>query len=226
MFREEERIEALAKYLEVPTSDIEVTYESSDNLFTVKSSGEEYLVVDEDEAYQAAKLDIENLIDDLGIDSFSKDFQDWIFMNCVDEDWFAEALRESTQYYVDDIEDETYGQDKYANRLIEELVDNDILSDEDLEEDEDGSLTYNGDIDDAKERYVDYLVDIAGDPIQDYIDNFGSDSFTQVCKENMLIDWDKVVEECIDVDGVAHFISRWDSIEHDLGNGLYAYRQN
>ena len=227
-FREEERIKALADYLEVPEDDIELTYESTDNLFTVKSKDEEYLVVDEDEAYQAAKLDIESLIDDLGIESFSKGFQDWIFMNAVDEDWFADALRESTQFYVDDIEEETYGQDKYANRLIEELVENDILNDGDLIADEDlgGLLTYTGDIDSLKEEYVDLLVDREDSPIDWYIDNFGSDSFSHTCKENMLIDWDKVTEECIDMDGVAHFIARWDSVEHDLGNGLYAYRQN
>jgi hypothetical protein len=149
-------------------------------------------------------------------------------MNAVDEDWFADALRESTQYYVDDIEEETYGQDKYANRLIEELVENGILGDDDLEEDEDlgGLLTYTGDIDSLKEEYVDLLVDREDNPIEYYINNFGSDSFTDVCKENMLIDWDKVAEECIDVDGVAHFIARYDGEEHDLGDGLYAYRQN
>lgn len=228
--KEVERIKALANYLEVEEEDIEVTYDSTDNLFTVKSSGEEYLVVDEDEAYELAKEDIRNLIDDLGIESFSEGFREWIYNNAVDSDWFEEALREMEYNYVYDIEEETYGQDKYANRLIEELVDAGILNDEDLvpedEEDEDSLLTYDGDLDSLKEEYVDYLVDRAGDPIEYYVDNFGSDSFTQVCEQNMLIDWDKVAEECIDVDGVAHFLSCYDGVEHDLGDGLFAYRQN
>jgi hypothetical protein len=28
------------------------------------------------------------------------------------------------------------------------------------------------------------------------------------------------------MDGIAHFIARYDGEEHDLGNGLYAYRTN
>ena len=230
MFREEERINALANYLETSEDDIELTYDSSDNLFTVKSTGEEYLVVDEDEAYQAAKLDIESLIEDIGIDSFSKDFQQWIFDNCIEADWFEDALVESYEYYVADIEEETYGQDKFENRLIEELYENGLLTDADFSLDENSELDYmtlmpEVDLDSLKDKYVEYLVDNAGDPIEYYIDNFGSDSFTDVCKSNNLIDWDKVVEECIDVDGIAHFIARYDSEEHDLGNGLYAYRQ-
>ena len=37
---------------------------------------------------------------------------------------------------------------------------------------------------------------------------------------------DKIVDEAIKWDGIAHFISRYDGKEIDLGNGLYAYRQN
>lgn len=231
MAREEERIKALANYLEVEEEDIEVTYDSTDNLFTVKSSGEEYLVVDEDEAYELAKQDIESLVDDIGLDSFTLSFREWIYNNAVDRDWFEDALRESQEYYVNDIEEETYGQDKFANRLIEELYENGFLTDADFSLDENGELDYmtlmpEVDLDQLKEEYVDYLVENAGDPIEYYVDNFGSDSFTQVCEQNMLIDWDKVADECIDVDGVAHFLARYDGIEHDLGDGLFAYRQN
>ena len=231
MVKLEERIKALANYLEVSEDDIELTYDATDNVFTVKSTNEEYLVVDEDEAYQAAKLDIENLIDDIGIDSFSEGFQEWIFMNAVDGDWFADALRESEEYYVNDLEEETYGQDKFENRLIEELYENGLLTDADFSLDENSELDYmtlmpEVDLDSLKEEYVDLLVEREYNPIDWYINSFGSDSFSQVCRENMLIDWDKVTEECIDVDGVAHFIARYDSVEHDLGDGLYAYRQN
>ena len=81
------------------------------------------------------------IIDDLGLESFTESFRDWIYNNATDTGWFEDALRESQEFYVEDIEEETYGQDKYANRLIEELVDAGILDDEDLvpedEEDED-----------------------------------------------------------------------------------------
>ena len=189
-----------------------------------------FLVVTEEEAREEAKESILSLIDDLGLESFTESFRDWIYNNATDTGWFEDALRESQQYYVDDIEEETYGQDKYANRLIEELVDAGILGDEDLvpedEEDEDSLLTYDGDLDSLKEEYVDYLIDRAGDPIEYYVDNFGYDSMKDVVESNNLIDWDLVVDECIDMDGIAHTLAVYDSMEHELGNGLYAYRQN
>ena len=59
----EEKKEALAKYLEIDEETLtETTYD--DNTFETED-GEEYLVVDEDEAYKYAKDDIKEFIDDL-----------------------------------------------------------------------------------------------------------------------------------------------------------------
>lgn len=224
----QERINALAEYLDISPEDIKEGYR--ENLFEVDEGSREYLVVTEDEAREEAKESILSLIDDLGLESFTESFRDWIYNNATDTGWFEDALRELEESYVEDIEQETYGQDKYANRLIEELVDAGILGDEDLvpedEEDEDSLLTYDGDLDSLKEEYVDYLIDRAGDPVEYYVDNFGYDSMKDVVESNNLIDWDLVADQCIEEDGIAHNLSTYDGKELDLGDGLFAYRMN
>ena len=37
---------------------------------------------------------------------------------------------------------------------------------------------------------------------------------------------DEVVDQCIYLDGIAHFIATYDGKEHELGNDLFAYRTN
>lgn len=207
-FSEEDRAKALAEYLDIDVEDITNTY---DNVFET-TDGEEYYVVDENEAYQLAKEDIENLFDDLGLDSFTESFQQWILDNAVEDNgWFSDALREMEESYVEDIKYE--GED----RLIEELIDAEIVeSAEEYHEDEEG----------AEEKYVEYLIENAGDPVEFYRDNFGEKEFSDIVKDNNFIDIDAVAEECINVDGIAHFIARYDGDELDLGNGLFAYRIN
>lgn len=205
-FDEDERINALAEYLNIDPSEISNIY---DNEFETPEG--DYLVVDEDEARQLAKDDIENLYDDLGLESFTPGFRDWIIMNALDNDWFEEAVRESMESYVNDIAYED-------GRLEEELLDAGIITEEDIE---------NGyDEDSAREEFVEKLVYDAGDPVDYCGDNFGWDWVSKAATENNLIDMDEVVEQCIYEDGIAHFIARYDGDEIELGNGLYAYRTN
>lgn len=224
-FDEDERIQALAEYLGIDPSEISNIY---DNEFETPEG--DYLVVDEDEAKQLARDDIENLFDDLGLDSFTPDFKDWIIMNALDNEWFEDAIKESYEYYVEDIEDEASSMG-YENRLIEEMHDHQVLSDDDFEIGEDGepdlsTLSDDVDIDSLKEEFVDLLVESAGNPVEYCGDNFGWDWVTQAATQNYLIDMDEVIDQCIYMDGIAHFIARYDGKEHDLGNGLYAYRTN
>lgn len=217
---DESRAKALSDYLDVDVDTIRNTY---DNTYETED-GEEYLVVDEDEAYDLAKESIESFIDELGISGFTEGFQDWIKMNALDTDWFKDALRESEEFYVDDIESES--SDTYANRLIEEMVDAGILDESDLDED---GLDVNSDvdIDDKKSEYVDYLVENAGDPFDWYIDNFGERGLDTLIKEGTVsIDTDAVVDEAIDWDGIAHQLATYDGEEIELDDGWYAYRTN
>ena len=203
---EDDRIKALAEYLGIDTSEISNTYD-----YEYETPEGDYLVVTEDEAEALAKEDIRNIYDDLGLESFTPDFRDWIIMNALDNDWFEEAVRESMESYVDNIAYED-------GRLEEEMLEAGIITEEDIE---------NGyDEDSAREEYIDTLVEGAGDPVDYCGDNFGWDWVSKVATENNLIDMDEVVDQCIYMDGVAHFISRYDGKEIELENDLYAYRTN
>lgn len=222
---DEERIPALANYLNIPEDEIEHLWD-----YEYQTSEGDYLVVTEEEAEELAKEDIRNLYDDLGLESFTPSFRDWIIMNALDNDWFEEAVRESYEYYVEDIEDEASSMG-YDNRLIEEMHDHQVLSDDDFEIDEDGEpnlseLKEDIDIDDLKEEFVDLLVEEAGNAVEYCGDNYGWDWVTKMATQNNLIDMNEVVDQCIYEDGVAHFIARYDGDEHELENGLYAYRTN
>lgn len=206
-FDEEQKLLALAKYLGCDADECEAP---GGNQF-ITPDGCEYYVVTEEEAEQLAREDIENLFDELGLDSFTDYFRSWIINNALDQEWFKEAVEESTIAYVDDIGYED-------GRLEEELLDRGIITEDDIAD--------GYDVDKAKEEYVEALMS----DIDDYVEycgfNFGWDWVTQVATRERLIDMDAVVEQCIMEDGIAHFISRYDGEEHDLGNGLFAYRTN
>jgi hypothetical protein len=206
-FGEDERAQALAQFLGCDVSEVSCI----DRYEFDAPNGESYYVVDEEEAEQLAKEDIENLFDELGLESFTEYFRGWIIENALDKDWFEECVRESTESYVNDIEYED-------GRLQDELLAHGVITEEDIES--------GYDVDDAKERYVELLME----DIDDYVEycgfNFGWKWVSEVAERENLIDMDVVVEQCIYEDGVAHFIARYDGEEHDLGNGLFAYRNN
>lgn len=224
-FDEDDRINALAAYLNIDPSEISNTYD-----YEYETPEGDYYVVTEEEAEELAKEDIRNLYDDLGLESFTSSFRDWIIMNALDNDWFEEAVRESYESYVEDIEDEASSMG-YDNRLIEEMHDHQVLSDDDFEEDEDGepdlrNLKDYVDIDSAKEEFIDLLVENAGNAVDYCGDNYGWDWVAEMASQHNLIDLEEVVDQCIYEDGIAHFIARYDGDEIELENGLYAYRTN
>lgn len=195
----DDKRKALADHLNVNVEDVVQTYD--ENNFEVQSTGEEYIVADYDTTYDLAEQDVINTIDDLGIDAFTPYFQEWIMDYAVNEDWFKDALAESQRYYYEDMDEDEF---------IEVCKENDISPDDD--------------------NAIDELVDIYLDGIDDYVDEFksiyGDSEFSTAVKENDLIDLDKVVEEAIRVDGIAHFIARYDGEEIELSDDLFAYRTN
>ena len=224
-FDDDEKIQALAKYLNIDPSEITNIYD-----YEFETPEGDYYVVTEEEAEELAKEDIRNLYDDLGLESFTSSFRDWIIMNALDNDWFEEAVRESYEYYVEDIEDEASSMG-YENRLIEEMHDHQVLSDDDFVVGEDGepdltTLNDDVDIDYLKEEFVDLLVENAGNAVDYCGDNYGWDWVAEMASQHNLIDLEEVVDQCIYEDGIAHFIARYDGEEIELENGLYAYRTN
>lgn len=213
----QDKINALATFKGVSPS--EVAFEGNDaeypeiwDEFSV--DGESYIVLTEDEADQALHDDIENFIDDVGIESFSPDFFEWIKDNALDQDWFSEVCRESEEAYAYDIAYED-------GRLEEECVDAGIISSDDL--DDEGH--YNGDLDLSAE-YAEYLYDQVdsdynGDFVQWYVDNFGS---LRDIMDRVSYDLDAIVEEVKDWDGYNN-LARYDGEEH-MQDDFYIFRQN
>ena len=215
MPRYEDRVNALASYLEVNPSTITDGY--TENLFETED-GEEYFVVTEDEGRELAREDIESIIDDIGLDAFTPAFQDWITMYAVDDDWFEDACRESYTNYAYDIQDEE--DDEYGTRLAAECIENGLISEEDFE---DGQ--YIGD-EDLVDLLSEHLVNQVDDYVEWYRDDFGNDDLTYVVNHYNLLDMEKIVDECIEQDGIAHFVASYDGDEIELGDDLYAYRVN
>lgn len=216
-----EKRDALAEYL---GEEGEIRYMDND-LFVLPMGGS-YLVYTDEEADKAAKDYVSELIDDMGISAFSPEFQNEILTNgseYVDEDWFEDGQKEYYETYVQDIESE-YG--KYANRLIDELVEEGILSEDDL--DENGKPNSDIDMDEKKEEYVDHLCNQSGydSAVDWYIDMVGTDDFSQVAKEHGLFDYDAIAEEVIRLDGRGHLLAPWDGDELELSNDFYAYKQS
>lgn len=100
-----EKLQALANYLGVePDYFEEESYD--DNAFESKEYNEEYLVLTEDEAREYAEQDIRNIFDDLGLESFTPEFQEWIMNNALDSEPFEELLDEEIDYFTTQEPDE------------------------------------------------------------------------------------------------------------------------
>lgn len=219
-----DRLNALAAYLNVDANEyFDMDNYFNDNVFKSKQFDEEYLVLTEKEAYDRAVEEIKSIYDDLGLESFTPNFQQWIIDNAIGDAWFVDAFDEMNQGYVDDIESES--DDVYENRLISELVDENILTEEDFDNwgEDHPTLKDSVNLDEKKAEYVEKLAPT--DPIKEYKDEFGNDTFKKAV-DQAGIDLDMVAKEAIAQDGVAHFIALYDGDELDLGNGLYGYRIN
>lgn len=221
--KEEKRL-ALAEHLGIDESELE---DSDYNENAFKYDNMEYLVLDDQEAYEATYNDIENMIDDMGLEAFSKDMQDWILENAIDYD-FEKAYHEMEESYVEDIERE--GSREFDNRLIEEMYDANILTDDDFEEDEDGEIDHlrlKDDVDlyDKEEEYIDYLLNNISNFREEFIDEFGIDEVLSLVKDGYArLDTSAIVDEVIRWDGRGPSLASYDGEERELDNDLFAYR--
>lgn len=122
------RIEALAKFLGCEVEDLKEGYR--EEVFETKDV-EKYLVLTDYEADKEFYDYEESLIDELGLDSFTKWARDYIVENCLDTDWFDEYMEEDYRAYCEDIETEGASSDEYENRLEEEMAEADCETVED-----------------------------------------------------------------------------------------------
>jgi hypothetical protein len=206
--------EALEKYL-----GVEVKQGYDDDTFETEDA--EYKVFTEAEADEATKDYIESFIDDAGIEGFTPEFQDWIYENAVDEDFFYDIVKEDIENYVYDTLD--YDKDRMAEEAIRLDIVEEGTTGEDLENDD----LYSSIQDELAEKLFDEVDDYVG-----YIeDNFGKEEVARLVKETNSYDIQKIVDECIKWDGRGHFLAGYDGAEHELADEdgyieYYAYQTN
>jgi len=183
--------------------------------------GEVYAIGTDEEADNAYEIFQRNFIEENGINGFSNWFQEIIINNYLDEEDFQTMLEEYFESYVDDIESEdSIDEEKYVNRLEEEMDEAGIIN----VEDED----YNGDYEDYKQEFIDYLTESVDNPVQYFIDNFGNDWVTEYIRRNdSVLDVDGIIEEIKESDGRGPALASYDGVENYIefgGEYYYIYR--
>ena len=173
----------------------------NENTFEV--DGAEYLVLTEDEREEEFYNYQESLIEDMGLESFAEWAQDYIIDNFVNDEWFMEAMRESFEFYISDINEEPADDENFENRLKQEIFENGCKDEED---------------------YLNYLCDLES-PIEWFLSNFNQNEFNATVKEHDLINWEDVINWVAHEDGYG-CLAAYDGEELELQDDLYAYRIN
>ena len=188
------KIKAINNY-GVEVKDIE---KIEDNIFTI-NNGEEYYVLTDEEA-QEIYVDLQvELINDIGLEGFTEYAQQYIIDNCLNIDWFNDAMIESNENYVYDLEEEELQEllEEYDVETAEELIN------------EFNSQYENG--------------------YQWYKEIFGTEDIQYVIDKYDLLNIGAVIEFCQEVDGRGHIIASYDGIENEVevdGITYYLYRLN
>lgn len=197
-----ERVKKLLNYLGLD-QNAEVKMTEYENICIVDNK--EYEILTGEEANMAHQAYIESFLDDCGIGGFAKFAQDYILKNCVNTEWFDDAMQESYESYVFDIGQEMSNSTDFETRLEEEMAEADC-------EDEDS--------------YVEYLCSQYDNGMEWYKENFGESEFSEAVKNYCSVDIAKVSKYCIRYDGRAHSLATYDGHELELGDNYYAYRLN
>ena len=229
---------ALRQFLEDEGyTNIEISEGYDENNFEVETDEEdmEFFVGTYDESYEAAKQDVLRLLDEIGIDALSPDY-DWT--EFVDDDYFEEAYEEMERGYLEDIRTEDDYKNIYANRLIQELVqDWNILSDDDLVMNEDGLLDladeddYDDYIEQGTEALMNNLTDFYETYAKAYLDEFGKNAFKDFVDTygGSIINYDDMAEDIVNTDGMGNSLATYDGVEHEVsvnGTDYYIFRTN
>lgn len=117
---EDDRVKALADFLELSEDEYDVIEPSryGENLF--KYGKREYYVLTDDEADSTFKEMQEQLLGELGMDSFTSSFQDWIMNNAIDADKFWKGYYNDIAYPIEsnpDVEANLFNEDEIKDFL-------------------------------------------------------------------------------------------------------------
>ena len=135
--------------------------------------------------------------------------------------FFSDVYDEFNTSYAYDIQ--SADDDTYTNRLAQEMVERNIISEEEGKDE-------NFDLEDKIEDFVEKMTadNISQDGIgfDYYSDNFGKEEAIKLIFQHQLIDIDAAAQDAIDQDGVAHFLDGYDNEEVELPSGAIAYGTN
>lgn len=180
-------------------TDVLLNIQETYNENTFSYHNQKYIVVNEDKRKDMTYEYLDNLIDDMGIEAFSVSFQKTILSDYINKAIFDKCQEESQQAYIDDIRHE-------ENRLQEEIEESNCEGEDD---------------------FLEYLCE--EDSIKWFEWSFGIEEIIEFAKRNNAINWDGVKDECISLDGYAHFLSSYDGKENEInfdGETFYIYRTN
>ena len=217
-------VATLAEFLEIGEHDIEVVlWNGNADYYTPKGY---YTLIHEDDIEEKAEEYAENLCDDIGFDN-DNGFRD-IIMSNIDSSNMEDWVEEDQRGYVEDIVSETY-HTEYANRLIDECVEADIISDEDL--DDDGFCTTKS-TDELIDAYTEYLMDrikqeYNGEYIDWHVDTFGDIKAVKYFLQHGFcsIDYKGVADDLTRMDGYGSMFAGWDGVEN-YQDGYYIFKQD
>lgn len=187
----EDRKKALAQFLNLSEEEMEDIEEGSGSYTSsmLEYDGNEYLVLTEDESYDEFKEWEMSLIDDLGLESFSGNFQEHILENCINESFFETVAEEEAQYYIEQMDEEELLDYAHDHDIAEDVEDTENLSEREIERIRE----------DCEEAYEE---EILNEGISEYFESIYGSNWTKEMKDTLEkeIDWDKVIEDLYDWD--------------------------
>jgi len=222
---------ALCEFTEEPLADI------TDRDGTYSVGGHDYYVLTDEEATAEAIDRAKSNIDDMGLELFGEDNQEYVVTNFVKTDWFDDALEESNRSYAEDIQGESAEDDRYVNRLHEEMVQMEVMEEPEYPaEPDEGDFDSEEEYDEAYSEWEDKVSDFKTDlesevegnidayvkkrneeypnSVKYWIDNMGMEDTVKTIKEQKLLDVNKAAAWVVDTDGRGS-ISSYDGEEHE-----------
>ena len=185
---------------------IENLYECGDYEF--------WIFDDEDDAYETAVEDLENLFEgDFGVALSVNGYEQFI-----ENLWFDEFLEESMTEWVQNADDDEF---------FEDCRDYELVDEDDF--DEEGNYIGEETRDTLEQDLIDCHVKDAGDAIDYYETNVGHDALIEVVEQEGLLDLKELAEYCVRADGIAHTLASYDGNEVDFdydGMTYLIYRRN
>ena len=140
--------------------------------------------------------------------------QDWL-SDFIDENLMYEIIEEMSENYANDIVDEESDMG-YSNRLIDEMVEWNVISEQDAKEEDAEDLEFN-----YMSEFVLQLTNDKRDSYGssfDYLkDEFGEQEAFSMAIRNDAIEINDAVEDAVATDGLGHFMSSYDGEAIDLG---------